>query len=184
MNLLRQYTTVYSQSCNDLALHVAGSMLLISEGTYCLPQWLKDLCTFGVDSDGNTDGGLFAYPKRNDQVANPASLIRLYMEYHRYKEACDVVVSVLSRRNGQLSSSRLPEKGCIDFLPYDLIDSLYAVISNITGSVTSDDPLVQNKLVALQLAQSGMEKALVTHFKLLKLSEEGLKSARALSLTV
>jgi hypothetical protein len=106
------------------------------------------------------------------------------MEYHRYKEACDVVVSVLSRRNGQLSSSRLPEKGCIDFLPYDLIDSLYAVISNITGSVTSDDPLVQNKLVALQLAQSGMEKALVTHFKLLKLSEEGLKSARALSLTV
>ncbi|KAL7513143.1 hypothetical protein ACHAXN_011101 [Cyclotella atomus] len=186
MNLLRQYTTVYSRSCNGLGLHVAGSILLISEGTYALPNWLKELCTFGVDSVEDKKCGLFASPKRNDQVADPAGLVRLYMEYHRYKEACDVVTSVLSRRNGQLSStsSRLPEKGSIDFLPYNLIDSLHAVISNITGSVTSDDPAVQSKLVALRLAQSGMEKALIKHFELLKLSEEGLMSARALAVKV
>jgi hypothetical protein len=187
MNLLRQYTTVYSQSCTGLALHVARSIFVFSDGVYDLPQWLKELCIFGDTSDGEMRNGLFATGKGGQQIADPAGLVRLFMKYHRYDEACGVIISVLSKRNSQMSSaavapsSRLPEKGNIDFVPYDLIDALYQTINNTVATVTSSDPKVQNKLIDLKSLQKRMEVTLVKHFQLLKLSEDGLKSARALA---
>lgn len=181
MNLLRQYTTEYSKFCHGLSLHVARSILLLSEGTYALPHWLKELCAFGVVSFYKNNG-LFATARVQNQTADPAGLVRLLMDYHRYEEACDVVVEILSKRNDNLpSSSRIPEKGAIDFVPYNLIDSLHATINNIVETVQDSDEGVQNRLIALRSAQHRMEKALLHHFELTNLSEEGLKSARALA---
>ena len=181
MNLLRQYTTEYSTSCTGLGLHVARSILLISQGTYSLPQWLKELCTSGVKSDQNNKG-LFAVAKQqNNTAADPAGLARLLMDFHQYGEACDVIVEILNKRNDtRLSSSRIPEKGDIDFVPYNLIDHLHATIGNILATVADPDQCVQNRLVALQSALHRLEKVLQNHFKVLNMSEEGLKSARAL----
>ncbi|KAL3788186.1 hypothetical protein HJC23_004653 [Cyclotella cryptica] len=185
MRLLQQYTYMYSPSCSGLGLHVARSILLASGGNSDLPHWLKDLFIFGMPHDDGKKSGLFASVEGGHNVADPAGLVRLFMEFHRYDDACEVVVSVLSKRSGVAfsPSSRIPEKGNIDFVPYDLIDELWKSIQSIISSNqnSSEDFDSNNKLNALRSMQTRMEKALLKHFELLKLSEEGLKSARALA---
>ena len=183
MNLLRQYTTVYSRSCHNLGLHVASAIFLTSEGTQDLPHWLKELCIFGVSFNGEQKTAAFASAKGKHTVADPAGLVRLLMNYHRYYEAADVIVTVLSEGNKSLSpSSRLPEKGSIDFVPYDLVDTLHHTITGILSTYgSSSDPVIKDQLIALGSIQKRLEKSLLQHFELLKLSEEGLKSARVLA---
>ena len=182
MNLLRQYTTTYFQSCTGLCLHVARSIFFMSRGTYALPRWLVELCTFGVSSEDIVRNGLFASCQQKKQVADPAGLVHLLMEYHRYYEATEVVLSVLSKRNSQLApSSRLPEKGSIDFIPYNMIDALYYYIDTIITTAKRTNFEVENHVKALELVKRRLEKALMKHFEMMKLSEEGLTSARALA---
>ena len=181
MNLLRQYTSVYSQSCHNLGLHVAAAIFLTSDGTQDLPHWLKELCIFG---DDELKSAAFASAKGKHAVADPAGLVRLLMNYRRYYEAADVIVTVLTERNKCLSpSNRLPEKGSIDFVPYDLIDALHQTITDIiTTFGSASDPVIQDELIALKSIQKRLEKSLLQHFELLKLSEEGLTSARVLAI--
>ncbi|KAL7483727.1 hypothetical protein ACHAW6_009366 [Cyclotella cf. meneghiniana] len=186
MRLLQQYTSMYSPTCSGLGLDVARSILHSSDGNSALPHWLTDLCIFGMPFEVEKGNGLFASVKAGRNVANPSGLIRLFMEFHRYKDACEVVVLVLSKRNDLAltsPSSRLPEKGDIDFVPYDLIDELWKSIQNILSSkqCSPDDFDFNNKLNDLRSMQTCMEMAMLKHFELLKLSEEGLKSARVLA---
>ena len=184
MDLLQQYTTVYSGKCHGLVLHVANAILdVVSE----LPLWLKDLCIFGLPNEvQNTKDGLFAQPistnKVNAGIADPTGLMRLYIKHHQYGEACDVVTSILSKTPSQSSSTtRLPEKGNIDYVPYDLIDMLWDMIDSIiTSNSTSTDDDVKAKVKALIKKRSDMEQALEGHFVSTKTSEEGLQSARRL----
>eukprot|EP01082_Thalassiosira_pseudonana_P014250 g12920.t1 g12920 contig7:458423-464320(-) len=191
MDLLRQYTTVYSHSCRGLSLFVARAMFQSTEGRVELPQWLKELCMFGVTSEAETDsssGGMFAHAKSKGNgngidSADPAGLVRLLMKYHKYEEACRVVISILSKQRTMLSktSSRLPEKGSIDFVPYDLIDMLWNVIQKIVARPPSNSKDTKDQIESLLATRGRMEKALMEHFELLKISEEGLKSARVLA---
>jgi len=188
MNLLQQYTTAYSVKCRGLALDVA-SAILQSGDVSKLPLWLKELCMFGSSTlDGNN--GLFAHqpmPKENSIIADPAGLMRLFIKHHQYGEACDVVVSILSKQlscSEDATSSRLPEKGSIDYVPYDLIDMLWNMIESISTTTVQSNSSgedVKSQVKSLIKKRNCMENALEKHFDSLRISEEGLKSARTLS---
>jgi len=193
MDLLKQYTSVYSMRCCGLALAVASAILQIEDGPSELPLWLKDFCVFGtiIADDKASGDGLFAQQaSSNDNVtADPAGLMRLFIKHHQYGEACDVVVSLLSKRQKSHSqnapSTRLPEKGNIDYVPYDLIDMLWNMIDSIinspaaSSSRASDD--AKSQIKSLTVKRTRMENAIEKHLESLRISEEGLKSARRLS---
>ena len=178
MNLLYQYTTSYSKRCSGLGLSVASAILDLS-GNTVLPIWLKDLCMFGSPSNG---GNLFAQRNCDSSVADPSALIRLLMSHHKYGDSCDVVTAILSSRASSSSaSSRLPEKGNVDYVPYDLIDSLWQIIEVIASSSASESEETHKKIQMLLQSRSCMERSLAKHFEDLKISEDGLRSARTLS---
>ena len=183
MNLLQQYTTVHSKRCPGLGLKVAKSILAVEDGVSELPMWLKELCIFGIPGDDESKGGLFAKAAGKGYAGfpDPAGLMRLYIKHHQYGEACDVVTTLLSKQRA-LHSYRLPEKGSIDYVPYDLIDMLWNVIESIiasNSSTPSEDLRAQVQLLLKK--RKCMEQALESHFESLKTSEEGLISARRLS---
>jgi hypothetical protein len=189
MNLLQQYTTVHSKRCLGLGLSVAKSIMDVRNGVTQLPPWLKKLCIFGLSSDEEINGGLFAMAagKSSACIPDPAGLMRLYIKHDQYGEACDVVASLLSSQQAlhlnKSTSSRLPEKGSIDYVPYDLIDMLWDMIESvITANSSADSEAVGAQIYVLLKKRNGMERALEKHFESLKTSEEGLLSARRLSL--
>jgi len=178
MNLLHQYTTVYSKRCGGLSLSVASAILDLS-GNTVLPIWLKDLCMFGSPAN---ESSLFAQRNCDSGVANPSALVRLLMSYHKYGDACDVVTAILSSQASSSSpSSRLPEKGSIDYVPYDLIDSLWQIIEVIPSNSASKSDETQRKIQKILQSRTCMERSLAKHFEGLKISEDGLRSARTLS---
>jgi hypothetical protein len=182
MNLLQQYTTMYSKRCHGLGLKVANSILGKDAE---LPMWLKELCIFGVPNDEGSNDGLFAQlGKGSCGIADPAGLMRLYIKYHQYGEACNVVTKLLSRQRTTLAAScRLPEKGSIDYVPYDLIDMLWDMIESIitSHSCTPSDGVHAQVQMLLKKRQC-MDQALTSHFESLKISEDGLSSARVISM--
>ncbi|KAL7457142.1 hypothetical protein ACHAWC_008639 [Mediolabrus comicus] len=180
MNLLHQYTTSYSKRCQGLGLSVASAIFKVSGGHAALPIWLKDLCMFGSSATGSN---LFAQRNGSDSsVGNPAGLIRLLIANHKYHDACDVVTAILSSQASRPNpSSRLPEKGSIDYVPYDLIDTLWDIIEVIASHSASETDMNQKKIQCLLKSRACMEKSLVRHFERCKLSEDGLRSARTLS---
>ena len=188
MNLLQQYVTVYSKRCRGLALSVARAILRSAGGTSGLPRWLKDLCMFGTPAAGDLSVyGSFAQQRckgtdNSRDNADPAGLIRVFMEYGKYEQACSVVISIFSVTFAQAdASSRLPEKGSIDYVPYDLIDNLWNSIERIVRKTPSETGARKDEISSLLQCRGRMEDALKNHFESLKTSEEGLQSARALS---
>jgi hypothetical protein len=182
MNLLQQYTTMYSKRCHGLGLKVANSILGKDAE---LPMWLKELCIFGVPNDEGSNNGLFAQSgKGSCGIADPAGLMRLYIKYHQYGEACNVVTTLLSRQRTTLAAScRLPEKGSIDYVPYDLIDMLWDMIESIiTSHSCKPSDGVHAQVQMLLKKRQCMEQALKSHFESLKISEDGLSSARVISM--
>ena len=182
MSLLSQYTTSYSERCGGLSLSVASAMLDLDENA-ALPIWLKDLCTFGRLA--NENNCIFAERNNvNSSIgADPPGLVRLLMSHHKYGDACDVVTAVLSasQASRQSSSNRLPEKGSIDFVPYELIDELWQSIEMIASNKSSYSDDDQKKIQMLLQSRDSMELSLSEHFQSLKTSEDGLQSARTLS---
>jgi len=184
MDLVQQYTTIYANSCHGLSNSVARAFLISTGGELDLPIWLKNLCMFGNTEgvDSSSTGGLFAQHRvsgveNSRNAADPAGLIRVFMEFGRLEDACDIVIDVLSSKNYEASSNRLPEKGNIDYVPYDLIDTLW----NTIEAVASSDVGTSVDIAMLLKKRGQMENALKRHFESLKTSEEGLQSARALS---
>ncbi len=190
MDLLQQYTTVHSKRCRSLGLNIADAVLKIGSGMSKLPLWLTELCTFGLPGDGDCEGGLFAQTAgKKSGIADPAGLMRVLIRHRQYGEACDVMSSILSKRGDILSclcesgaSSRLPEEGRIDFIPYDLIDMLWDMIESIIASHSaSSPPDVRSQVQSLIERRNRMERTLEMHFESLKSNEEGLVSARRLA---
>ena len=186
MDLLQQYTTTYSKRCHGLSLYVANTILQVGDGVSTLPLWLKNLCMFGISGESGcgSERGLFAQPtKKGNSIADPAGLMRLFVKHHQYGEACDVVTSILSKqaalKPGQYTS--LPEKGSIDWLPYDLIDMLWIMIGGIASKSSTSSEAVKSKIKALTRKRATMETALENHFESLRVGEEGLASSRALA---
>jgi len=170
MSLVQNYTTKYSDSGNSLSKEVAQTLLDLGFGRSELPLWLHTLLL--GEPNGNIDG-LFA--KRN---GNPAELLRLYMRKGLLSLACKVVCEVLTcRGREEHATCRLPEKGSIDYVPYGIIDELWNLIEANLQSTNCSRDLKDDLLQS----REKMEKAIIKHFELMKISDIGMLSARALN---
>jgi hypothetical protein len=187
MELTRRLTTVCTSATSTIALEVADALLDLDQSISSLPVWLERLL-LGVPALSNA-AGLFSKGPNGDTTAysgDPTGLLGLLIKWGRYAEACDVVSGMLTGSlldgDGMLSResrapARLPEKGDIDFVPYDKIDVLW----NLIDHACSDYLIDSAEKKKLQESRDEMEKALEKHFKLTGISEQGARSARALS---
>jgi hypothetical protein len=181
MTLLRKYTTEYANAENNIALELAESLIDLDKGRVELPAWVIDVLT----GAGKEEKGLFAHrkidgnSKEGTSAANPAGLVRLYMKHGIYIAACDLVSTILvgTSSRDMTAPSRLPEKGDIDFVPYDTIDLLWNMIESVLKRVDTKE----EDEIELMTSRERMEAALVKHFEWTKISKSGLQSARALS---
>jgi hypothetical protein len=179
MTLLRKYTTEYANAENNIALELAETLIDLDKGRVELPAWVIDLLT------GKEEKGLFARRKKDgnskegSSAADPAGLVRLYMKHGIYIAACDLVSTILvgTSSRDMTAPSRLPEKGDIDFVPYDTIDLLWNMIESVLKRVDTKE----EDGIELMASRERMESALVKHFEWTKISKAGLQSARALS---
>ena len=138
-----------------------------------------------VGSSGQSSGLFARRPKPGSGVylGDPASLVMLYAKRGYFAEACDAVTATLrgieSEASGTRASraaSRLPEKGDIDFVPYRTIDMLW----NLIDIVFEKGMVDKSQERRIRQSRDNMESALEKHFALLKISEMGMRSARAL----
>jgi hypothetical protein len=168
MELIRTYTERYSSADNSLAIEVAQTLLELENGQAALPSWLITLILGPAK-----DRGLFA------STGNPSALILAYIRWDMLVEAAVVVSTVLSG-NGfdrkRTATSRLPEKGNIDYVPYKVIDLLW----DLLGQEIADPSMDENSKDRLLHARVCIESALTNHFHLMKISEAGIHSARVL----
>jgi hypothetical protein len=189
MALLQAMTTEYSTASMPLALEVAKSFL--NRG-YRVPAWLDSLLLWGADaatlktptpglfSRRRGDGPCIDNAEGNRYLGDPAALLHYYTDYGRYVDASRVVTSLLNSQNrSELSAApnRLPEKGNADFVPYNAIDRLWMLMDAAARIDSAKDP---NRAKMLREAQRSVKSALENHFRLLKVSEDGLLSARAI----
>ena len=179
--ILRHVTTEYTTSASPLAIRVADC--LISDDKYGpapLPEWLHSLLVHGTPTVGSPSLGLFAKHSSGEQPfsGDPSYLLSAYTEQGMYEEACRVVTEALAVDDqSPLAANRLPEMGDVYFVPYSKIDMLNNLIT-----VSVDRGMYNTEHTArLAQAQEDLQNTLSRHFELLKVSELGLKSARALS---
>ena len=81
-----------------------------------------------------------------------------------------------SGKGGGAISSRLPERGDINFFPYTLIDRLHAIL----GHAMNDSAVGAEERAVVKEARARLEQSLAAHLARTNHSEVGLKSARAL----
>lgn len=190
MELVRKLTTSYSNSSNTVAMDVAKKFLDLDNNRALLPLWLEDLLLGRVRIKSQTGrtldkDGLFANSPQNIGTASdPSSLLRLYMKRGLYISACNIVTEILLGHDGGIgrkstATKRIPEKGNIDFIPYATIDMLDEFIDLAVNEKSGANLDLQSKQNILE-ARNKMVKALGFHFQMLKISETGVQSARAL----
>jgi len=182
MTLVRNLTVSFTRSDAPVALEVAS--MFLNNGSPSLPAWLEGFI-MGSSKGAPSRSGLFA-PRRSPGVhgylGDPAGLLRLYTEHGFLTEACMVVSTTLTavdsegRTRTEKASSRLPEKGDIDFVPYRAIDILW----NLSEIVLSKRVLSSSEQKLLETARVNMMKSLEEHFSLASISEAGMRSSRAL----
>ena len=155
----------------SIAIDLAEAFLDLDGGRAKLPCWLTSLI---MGNRHFTDtSGLFG---KSD--GNPTALLNLYIKYGMYIDGCELVTSILlgdENARRQAAPSRLPERGSIDFVPYEKIDILWNTIESCLRHLQDRD--AKSKLLR---SRSAMEYALHKHFQLMKVSEQGMLSARAL----
>jgi len=188
MELARKLTTESSSASLPIALEVASMFLDADPSGASLPLWLERLLV-GIKGELSEDlSGLFAYRTGAGGCfpGDPSGLVGLYMKRGMYSKACDIVSAILTGAvldgNGAQSRetrapARLPEKGDIDFVPYAEIDVLWSLIDRAISNPIID---VSEKR-KLEESRTTMETALEKHFELMKISDQGMRSARALT---
>ena len=171
MELLRLYTETFAAKESSIAIDLAEAFLDLDGGRAKLPCWLTSLIM--GDRHFTDTSGLF-----DKSDGNPTALLNLYIKYGMYIDGCELVTSILlgdENARRQAAPSRLPERGSIDFVPYEKIDILWNTIESCLRHLQERD--AKSKLLR---SRSAMEYALHKHFQLMKVSEQGMLSARAL----
>ena len=177
MELIRRIVLERDSAGTPIALEVARSFL--EAGDSQLPYFLEDHL-LGLREQRP---GLFGKAPNCSSSANASALCTLFIQHCRYIDACNLVTRILMGGDSEggarkaMSASRIPEKGNIDFVPYNMIDMLWDLVDKTLrqGSVS------ESTKSQLRVSRMKMEDALKFHFSLLKISEEGLRSARALA---
>jgi len=175
--LIEKLTVTHSTNETPVALDVATSFL-DNERCAGLPVWLEQLL-LGVER--NVTGGAFA-PRTNagsqNYLGNPSALLKLYTYRGMFAEACNVVKVILGDPDRATNAaSRLPEKGNIDYVPYQSIDLLWNLIEIAFSKEFYDD----DQKDRISKAREDMGKALEKHYHCAKVSEMGMRSARMLN---
>ena len=187
MELTRKLTTISTSANSPVALEVAEILLDLDPSRSSLPVWLERLL-LGVKGDPDSPGLFSKRPSGDVSEYNgdPTGLLGLYIKQGMYVKACDVVSWILTgtvldgdglRSRESRAPARLPEKGEIDFVPYDKIDLLWTLIDR----ACSNPLIASTEKKKLQESRNAMENALEKHFDLMGISELGSRSARALS---
>jgi len=170
MCVLEMYTSAFANSNNNIAICVAETLLTSANDYEDLPIWLTSLLTGG---DSSVEG-LFASRSLCNPKADPAALLRLLIRFGFYIQACHLVSTVLANpKRRDIATSRVPEKGGIDYVPYDDIDMLW----KISGKAVT---LYQDPKFLIS-ARNKMARSLEQHFNWAKLSKDSLTSARAIA---
>eukprot|EP00814_Leptocylindrus_danicus_P021863 CAMPEP_0116030544 /NCGR_PEP_ID=MMETSP0321-20121206/16924_1 /TAXON_ID=163516 /ORGANISM="Leptocylindrus danicus var. danicus, Strain B650" /LENGTH=639 /DNA_ID=CAMNT_0003505383 /DNA_START=190 /DNA_END=2109 /DNA_ORIENTATION=+ len=170
MSLLESITIAFSNCTNNLAVTIAKRYIEFDNRGSDLPLWLSNLL-IGKRSSAT---GLFANQYLHNSKANPSALLRLYLNNGYFVHACDVVTTILMNpTRKEVATKRVPEKGGIDFVPYNDVDMLLHVTEKVISMLDDADDL--------RHAREKMIKGLEFHFELLAISEAGLASARAIS---
>lgn len=179
MALLTSLTTTFTTAENPVAIEVADSLLEAQGNTVPLPLWLEQFLIKGTSTNSEAPGLFAGRQQKNsrDYLGDPSALLNLYTTRGMYQPAFASIAAVLSSQDESAAPSRLPEKGSIDYVPYDKIDILWN-LSEI--ALTRGDFDAEEKQRLLE-SRGLMEHSLERHFDLLKISEEGQTSARALS---
>jgi hypothetical protein len=182
MTLLQSLTTAFTAADNPVAIEVADSLLDVQGVAVPLPTWLERLLLLGSNNDDAP--GLFArrpHTGSSGYLGDPSALLTLYTKWGMYHEAFAASASLLAGSDGTSregkASSRLPEKGNIDYVPYNKIDILWNLSEIALARGDFDDVDVQRLLDSRERLEESLEK----HFTSLKISEEGQRSARALA---
>lgn len=176
--LCRALVDAHAHAGNTLALDVAEAFLDRDGDRAVLPYWVRE--TLG--DTAATSGSLFARTPGSEgtTAADPAALLRSYVKRGLYASACDLATNVL-RGNGNRRTTalgRLPEKGDVDIVPYHTIDLLYQLVQEAVDNNDNRDAAERRTMLA---ARDRMERALEHHFEMIKMSEMGVLSARALA---
>ena len=188
MDFARKLTTEFSSASSPIALEVATMFLDIDPSGASFPLWLERLLLGVHTESAGTKSCLFAHHASSSDgrySGDPSGLVSLYMKRGLYSKACIIVSALLTGTldgNGDKSRemrapARLPEKGDIDFVPYAKIDTLWGLIDHVLSKPATS---VSEKK-KLEESRKEMEAALEKHFELMKISEQGMQSARALT---
>jgi len=164
--LLQNYLKTAAPS---VVVDVADKMLVLDDCRSSLPTWLLQLFT--------QQNGLFAsFPSPNTLTSpgNPSDLLRLYIRHGMFIAACNLVTSILSQPK---KLTPLPEKGDVEYVPYNDIDKLWKMTSYILKVYLEDDKAQRKELTN---AREEMKIALIGHYTYLKECDAGRKSARIL----
>lgn len=156
-----------------VVLDVADKMLVMDDGMSSLPTWLIQLFQPQY-------GSFASFPSTKDNVTkpgNPADLLRLYIRHGMYTTACNYVATILSLP--KKSGTMLPEKGDIEYVPYNDIDKLWKITSYCLKKYLLDDASLERK--EMIDGRESMKISLTRHYKHLKESDTGRMSARVLS---
>jgi hypothetical protein len=186
MELTQKLTTISTSANSPVALEVAEILLHLDPSRSSLPVWLESLL-LGVKGDPDSPGLFSKRPSGDVSEYNgdPTGLLGLYIKQGMYVKACDIVSWILTgtvldgdglRSRESRAPARLPEKGEIDFVPYDKIDLLWTLIDR----ACSNPLIASTEKKKLQESRNAMENALEKHFDLMVISELGSRSARAL----
>jgi len=177
--VVQKLTCLHTSADHPIGPYVAKFFLEFDEKILKIPHWLELLM---VGDDAASAGGLFGRrPKPGCSrvyLGDPSALMTLYTRQGMLLEAVSVAISVLtvSASRHEKPTSRLPENGNIDFVPYKKIDILW----NLLERVVNDKDVTKEVIAQLRSAQDKLTDALQTHFSLMKMSELGIRSARAL----
>ena len=190
MEATRKLTSAYTNADSPIAQEVAGTFLDLDPHGAALPTWLERLLLGAGENALEEDlPGLFSLRSKvgdKSYKGDPPALLWLYVRRGMYTEACAIVSGILTgtlpdgrgmKSRETRAPSRLPEKGDIDYVPYDMIDLLW----NLIDQACNDSTVVSSEKKKLGESRATMEKALEKHFELMKISELGSRSARALA---
>ena len=179
MSLIEILTVKYTTDETPLAHDVATEMLSSNRVPTRLPLWLEELLLTGTNKCDLP--GLFSRRRKcrtDGYLGNPTVLLTIYTSRGLVKDACRVVTRTFNDFNnsrGHLAASRLPEKGEIDFIPFDMINLLWHLVDIRLQKVHQVSARRD-----LESARMKMKESMDEYFRLSKITEMGQQSARYL----
>ncbi|XP_024389835.1 nuclear pore complex protein NUP160 isoform X1 [Physcomitrium patens] len=156
---LQQYLEKYRSFHPRLPVIVAESILNVDKHME-LPLWLVNIFKGGKEAGASGMAG------GKEAGADPAALLRIYLDFDRLAEATALVLEYIRAWSSLKPADVIKRKRmCAVWFPYTVLDRLQNCLSK------SSDMAVRDKL------QDSLKFALQNHFKLLKADSDDVKAS-------